>query len=91
MGNKFGCEAEHEAPRLLQLAAQLHQPVVGISFHVGSGCHDPLAFRRAIEKARHLFQLGAELGHQMQVLDIGGGFPGDDHNGRLFAEVKNQF
>ncbi|KAI6190964.1 hypothetical protein M3Y97_00175800 [Aphelenchoides bicaudatus] len=87
LGNKFGCEANSEAPRLLELAAQFHQPIVGISFHVGSGCHDPLSFRRAIEKSRQLFQLATKMGHQMQILDIGGGFPGDDYNGRLFAEI----
>jgi ornithine decarboxylase len=73
---KFGCEPEHEAAALLKLAAMLNVAVVGISFHVGSGCRDPTAYRNAITHARRLFNVGKELGHDMYVLDIGGGFPG---------------
>jgi ornithine decarboxylase len=31
LGDKFGCDADEVASRLLELAAQLHQPVIGIS------------------------------------------------------------
>ena len=44
LGNKFGAESEDVAG-LLQLAKNLSLTVVGISFHVGSGATDPLAFK----------------------------------------------
>lgn len=59
--------------------------VVGISFHVGSGCRDFLAYNRAILASRQLFDYGQSLDFRMRLLDIGGGFPGDDD--RSFQEV----
>lgn len=77
LGMKFGCESGTEAPRLLKLATSLGINVVGISFHVGSGCADPPVFRRAIAIARDLFDLGLSLGLDMSLLDLGGGYPGN--------------
>ncbi|XP_043915853.1 antizyme inhibitor 2-like isoform X2 [Protopterus annectens] len=57
------------------------------SFHVGSGCSDPQAFAQAIADARLVFEMGLELGHSMQLLDIGGGFPGTDDCRLKFEEV----
>lgn len=31
-----------------------------------------------MRQARDLFEKGAKLGHDMKILDIGGGFPGED-------------
>lgn len=53
--------------------------MVGISFHVGSGCRDAFIFDKAIRSARTLFDFGNSLGFQMNVLDLGGGFPGTDN------------
>ncbi|KAH7730505.1 ornithine decarboxylase [Aphelenchoides avenae] len=75
---KFGCDPVSEAPRLLHKAKELGVAVIGVSFHVGSGCNDPTAFRAAIGHARRLFDTGLEVGHDMKLLDIGGGFPGHD-------------
>ncbi|XP_046385344.1 ornithine decarboxylase-like isoform X2 [Ischnura elegans] len=78
LGMKFGCEATMEAPRLLALAKSLGLHVEGISFHVGSGCGDPPVFRRAIARARALFDHAeSTLGMKLTLLDIGGGFPGN--------------
>lgn len=73
---KFGCEPIEAAPALLKLASVIGANVVGVSFHVGSGCRDPSAFSLGIQHARRLFDLGSRLGFYMQVLDLGGGFPG---------------
>nr|QXT59673.1 ornithine decarboxylase 1 [Nephotettix cincticeps] len=90
LGMKFGCEPVNEAPRLLKLAAALGVCVVGISFHVGSGCQEPPVFRRAICAARDLFDLGSQLGFSMGVLDIGGGYPGNRGSSiDKIAEVVN--
>lgn len=53
--------------------------MIGISFHVGSGSGDPLVFGEAIEAARKLFDFAEGIGYQFELLDIGGGFPGDNH------------
>jgi ornithine decarboxylase len=75
---KYGCEPIEEAVRLLRRAVELSVNIVGISFHVGSGCHDPSSFELAIKHARRLFDIGLGMGHPMHILDIGGGFPGND-------------
>jgi diaminopimelate decarboxylase len=43
---------------------------------VGSGATNPVAFSYAVELARAAFDLGASLGHDMKILDLGGGFSG---------------
>lgn len=76
LGMKFGCDPTHEAPNLLHIARMLGLDVVGISFHVGSGCQDPPVFQRAIRHARALFNLAIDLGFKPYLLDLGGGYPG---------------
>lgn len=51
--------------------------VVGISFHVGSGCMDLPVYAKAIYVARQLFDYAQTVGYYFSLLDIGGGFPGD--------------
>lgn len=51
--------------------------MVGICFHVGSGCLDPPVFSKAIEAARELFDVAESVGYDFNLLDIGGGFPGE--------------
>lgn len=76
LGMKFGVLVE-EAPALLKAAKQLDLNVVGVSFHVGSGCMDPPVFDRAIMSSKWLFEIGQQIGFNMHLLDIGGGFPGN--------------
>lgn len=51
---------------------------MGISFHVGSGCMDPPVYAKAIQAARKLFDFANTIGYHFTLLDIGGGFPGDN-------------
>lgn len=51
-----------------------------ISFHVGSGCRDPNAYSKAIKEAKKVFQCGEDLGFNMNIVDIGGGFSGETTN-----------
>lgn len=76
LGMKFGCDYITEAPRLLRLAMEMNLNVIGVSFHVGSGCSNPPIFRQAIQYARHVFDFAASIGYNFHLLDIGGGFPG---------------
>lgn len=54
---------------------------------MGSGCRDFPAYDRAISASRKLFDYGQKLGFQMRLLDIGGGFPGDDDDS--FKKIVN--
>lgn len=77
LGMKFGCDPTYEAPNLLRLARVLGLNVIGISFHVGSGCQDPPVFHRAIRHAKILFDLATDIGFKPYLLDLGGGYPGN--------------
>lgn len=76
--NKFGCPVA-DGPKLLELAQKLGLNVVGVSFHVGSGCGDPGAYSTAFDHASRLFKAADSLGMPpMTMVDVGGGFPGDN-------------
>lgn len=70
---KFGA-AMDTTDGLLALAKELGLNVVGVSFHVGSGASDPLAFMKAVQDARIVFDQAAAHGFSLQTLDVGGGF-----------------
>jgi ornithine decarboxylase len=74
---KFGCPVA-DAPHLLRVAKSLGLRVAGVSFHVGSGCGDADAYVTALSHALTVFETGEALGMApMNIIDIGGGFPGD--------------
>uniref|UniRef100_A0A672YJ00 ornithine decarboxylase n=1 Tax=Sphaeramia orbicularis TaxID=375764 RepID=A0A672YJ00_9TELE len=77
LSQKFGTKPS-VVKKLLERCKELDLEVIGVSFHVGSGCTDSLAYRQAIEDARHVFDTAVLLGFQMKLLDIGGGFPGNE-------------
>ena len=43
---------------LLERAKELGLDVIGVSFHVGSGCTDPKTYTQAIADARCVFHMG---------------------------------
>ena len=61
-------------PGLLTKAKELNLDVIGVSFHVGSGCYDPSVYTDAIVRARAVFNMGKDAGYTFSLLDIGGGF-----------------
>jgi ornithine decarboxylase len=77
LGKKFGCDPVAEGPHLIKAARALNLDVVGISFHVGSGCADYPIYYKAIGMAKDLFDYAETIGYEFNLLDIGGGFPGD--------------
>jgi ornithine decarboxylase len=77
LGSKYGCEVG-DAPALLAAAEAAGVAVCGVAFHVGSGARDPDAYGRAVAAAAAVFAAGAAAGHEMTVLDVGGGFAGGD-------------
>lgn len=81
LGDKFGAPLA-ETRALLEKAKALNVQVVGVSFHVGSGCTNPDLYRDAISRANYAFAVAAELGFEFDFLDVGGGF-GDENFERL--------
>ncbi len=71
LARKFGVTAE-EAPALLRKARQVSEENLGVSFHVGSQCMRPDAFRTAMDMVNRAI---LEAGVLVDVVDVGGGFP----------------
>ncbi|XP_068136404.1 ornithine decarboxylase [Hyperolius riggenbachi] len=85
---KFGATLK-TSRLLLERAKELNVEIIGVSFHVGSGCTDPQTFVQAVSDARCVFDMGAEFGFNMNLLDIGGGFPGSEDVKLKFEEVTS--
>lgn len=77
LSSKFGCPLI-QTQAVLERARELKLAVVGVSFHVGSGNSSTAAYVKALTDARDVFDRAEELGFEMRLLDIGGGFPGSD-------------
>jgi len=86
LGMKFGCHPK-KVPHLLRVAKELDMDVVGVSFHVGSGCYDAMAYSAAVASARAVFGLAKNEGFHFNLLDIGGGFPGQKNVKLPFEEI----
>jgi len=85
MSAKFGASEESWGD-LLETAKYLGLTIIGVHFHVGSGCRSIGAFTTALNSAAEVFKIGSNLGFDMKVLDIGGGFPGDSVEERSTQE-----
>lgn len=85
---KFGA-TQKTSKLLLEWAKELDIDVIDVSFHVGSGYTDPETFVQAIYDARCVFDMGAEVGFSMYLLDIGGGFPRSDDVKLKFEEITS--
>ncbi len=71
---KFGASKEE----VRQIASRSRIPITGVSFHVGSGCQNPLQYKDAIEYASgEVFNILRRYKHNPKVVDIGGGFSSD--------------
>jgi ornithine decarboxylase len=80
LSSKFGAPRAKWRP-LLANAKKHGLQVVGVSFHVGSGCRDATRYEAALMDAREIFDMAkSEFGFELTILDIGGGFPGETHS-----------
>lgn len=92
LSGKFGAEA-HDAAALLR-AARPHAARLGIAFHVGSQCMDPLAWRKAMAAAGAVIKAA---GVRIDIIDVGGGFPvaypdmEPEALGAFMAEIEDGF
>jgi ornithine decarboxylase len=77
LGEKFGASPS-TFPSLIELAVELGLRIVGVSFHCGSGNHDPTAYQVAIELAGEAMEIidrvqqQAGIEEKCWLLDIGG-------------------
>ena len=92
LSGKFGA-APTEAATLLR-AARAHATRLGLSFHVGSQCLDPLAWRAALALVAEVIR-AADVA--VDIIDVGGGFPVAYPNveppplGAFLAEIEAGF
>ena len=70
LAGKFGVPA-YEAAELIR-TARAHADELGVSFHVGSQCMQPSAYRSAMSEASRLI---VQAGVTVDIVDVGGGFP----------------
>ncbi len=90
LSGKFGA-AHDDAVELLRACRPLAGKL-GVAFHVGSQCLDPVAYRRAIDLAADIID---EAGVAVDRIDIGGGFPvaypdmEPPHLGTFMAEIDS--
>ena len=74
LSSKFGC-ATGEAVDLIKAAFAMGLVVEGLSFHVGSQCTNFQNFVQALNAAAAVMRESKSRGHEIKILDIGGGFP----------------
>ncbi len=74
LSSKFGCAAG-EAVDLIKAAFAMGLVVEGLSFHVGSQCTNFQNFVQALNAAAAVMRESRSRGHEIKILDIGGGFP----------------
>lgn len=74
LARKFGCGFD-TAFDLMVHSQQLGLKPYGLSFHVGSQQMDPTQWEKPIGLAKELFSRLAQNGIQLEMLNLGGGFP----------------
>ncbi|MBG0798575.1 type III PLP-dependent enzyme [Methylocystis sp. L43] len=74
LSRKFGCVPEM-ATGVLEHAHRLGLNAYGVSFHVGSQQTNPRMWDAALKSASEIFRELAERGINLQMVNLGGGFP----------------
>lgn len=74
LSRKFGCDRD-TALRLLALARDLGLDPVGFSFHVGSQTRRAEMWEATLDRLGETWDAARAAGHQLTLLNIGGGFP----------------
>src|SRR3546814_14862430 len=71
---KCGC-TPGDAPEVLEAGHLAGLVAAGISFHVGSQQRDTAAWDAAVASASEIFQIMAQRGIRLTLVNLGGGFP----------------
>jgi ornithine decarboxylase len=79
--SKFGSDFE-ETMNILKLAYKRKINISGFSFHVGSGCQNSNQYYDALKMVHDIITKSTNninnINHNYKIIDIGGGFTGDD-------------
>lgn len=87
---KFGADRS-TSMNLIKKCIELDLNLVGISFYVGFRQKTSENIIESIKNARFLFDYAREnLNYLINILDIGGGFPGSSHSLDLFSIMARQ-
>jgi len=86
--SKYGVKVE-DVEDLIKIAKSLELNLVGVSFHVGSGCYDVDSFISALKDSKHVFEVAKTYGYNFTTLDIGGGFPGSLDAKPSFTDIAD--
>jgi len=89
---KFGADPDH-AIFLLKKAKSLGLKPKGVAFHVGSQCVNIDNYLEALDISAEIFSEGRKIGLDLDILDIGGGFPirhFDDDDHLTFKDIARQ-
>ena len=90
LSSKFGCDPG-EAVDLIKAAFKLGLVVEGLSFHVGSQCTNFQNFVQALNLSAAVMEEAKSRGHEIKILDIGGGFPAPyNKHVKPFSELARQ-
>ncbi len=90
LSSKFGCDPG-EAVDLVHAAFELGLVAEGLSFHVGSQCTNFENFVQALNMASAVMRESRSRGHDLKILDIGGGFPAPyDQHVKPFGQLAKK-
>lgn len=99
LSRKFGCSSSYVIP-LMDYAKTLGLDPVGISFHVGSQTKHPYMWYDCLDMVAAIWNNAIEEGHDLWLLNIGGGFPAyygvditdpENYGAELMAAVHERF
>lgn len=85
---KFGVELEN-VKEILETCKTLNLNIIGVSFHVGSGCEEAQVYWTALVDCKKVFEISKELNIDMNLIDIGGGFPGTSNSKVSFESMAD--
>ncbi|MFV1442843.1 MULTISPECIES: type III PLP-dependent enzyme [unclassified Phaeobacter] len=74
LSRKFGCSSAM-ALSLMDRAREVGLIVSGVSFHVGSQTREPQMWAGTLDQVAQVWQAAKSAGHELTLLNIGGGFP----------------
>jgi ornithine decarboxylase len=87
--SKFGASLGN-CKAIIRECKALDMKMVGVSFHVGTGCYSAQSYANTLMLARQVFDLAKEIGgYDFHLLDIGGGYPGTSSAKPSFPEMAS--
>ncbi len=86
LSRKFGCTPDM-ALALMDRCAALGLIPHGLSFHVGSQTREPQMWAPILDQVADVWSRARAAGHDLQLLNIGGGFPAGYRNAVMAPEA----